>query len=115
RAVEAPRRVVAGAQLQMDARHAGDARRLEQPIEHALADADARARRETREPPRCRARTAATAAGLEQPVEHALADAEAPVRRTHREQHEMRALVAELHDGEARDRRALGAFRAFAG
>src|SRR6185436_5158664 len=40
RAIEAARRIVARAQLEMHARHAGDARRFEQPLQHALADAE---------------------------------------------------------------------------
>src|SRR5205085_2236089 len=44
-AVETARRLVGGAQLEMNAGDAGAARRLEQPLEHALADAGAPVRR----------------------------------------------------------------------
>src|SRR5258708_11367299 len=49
RAVEAPCGFVARAQLEVDARDAGAARRLEHPFEHALADARAAVRRAHRE------------------------------------------------------------------
>src|SRR6185436_17196181 len=55
RAVEAARRIVAGAQLEVHARQPGDTRRLEQPFEHALADAEPAMRRAHREQNQVRA------------------------------------------------------------
>src|SRR5437868_1983870 len=48
-AVEAPRRFIAGAKFQVDAGDAGAARRLDQPLQYALADSGAAVRRPHRE------------------------------------------------------------------